>query len=318
VEKLIKECDSCQRAKSSTKKAIAYLRTLAPTRPLEIVTMNIIGPLPTSQNKNKYILAMCDHFSKWTAAFPLKDQTAAKVAVRLVEFIASHGIPEQILTDQGTNFQSELMAELYELMDIRRIRTSPFDPQTDGITERFNQTLKRMLASFVNKKQDNWDGLLLMLTFAYNSATHRAMGHTPFEVLYGRKPRIPLDLMIDSLKDEPANATRTTTSDLIQLTDRWVVDLEFNLKEIFERVKKSRDVAMAKAKIYYDRKARPGEYKVGELVLVDLKQVKKGQSKKLANRWQGSFIVIERINDVNYRVKHETKEREYKWYMLTE
>ena len=93
----------------------------------------------------------------------METQTAEDVAKRLMLVFYRHGIPETILSDQGTNFQSVLLAELYELLNIHKVRTSPYHPQTDGLTERLNRTLQAMLACYVEKEQKDWETFLRSL-----------------------------------------------------------------------------------------------------------------------------------------------------------
>ena len=96
------------------------------------------------------------------------------------------GVPEEILTDQGSNFMSKLLAELYSLLHIHSIRTSPYHPQTDGLVERFNKTLKSMLRKAVDTEGKNWDKLIPYLLFAYREVPQASTGFSPFELVYGR------------------------------------------------------------------------------------------------------------------------------------
>ena len=138
----------------------------------QLVTMDIAGPLPETMDKNKYILAICYHFTKYTVLFAMADQTAETVAFKIVEFAMTFGLPESILSDQGTNFQSQLLESLWEAMDIHQLRTSPFYSQTDALTERINRTVKEMLTHFVNEAQSDWNKKLCKLAFAYNTSVH--------------------------------------------------------------------------------------------------------------------------------------------------
>ena len=141
---------------------------------------------------------VCDHFSKWVALFALQNITAESVAKRLISLMMIHGLFINILTDGAKNFQSELLSRIYELLDIHKLKTSPYHPECDGLTERFNRTLKTMLSCFVNEHQNDWDEYLQYLAYAYNTSTHATTNHTPFEVVYGRKPKISLDLIIEN------------------------------------------------------------------------------------------------------------------------
>ena len=113
----------------------------------------------------------------------------------LVTLFARVGIPKEILTDQGTNFTSMLLQELYRLLHIRHIRTSPYHPQTDGLVERFNRTLKMMLSKTAVEKGKDWDQLLPYVLFTYCKVPQSSTGFLPFELLYGHAPRGPLDVL---------------------------------------------------------------------------------------------------------------------------
>ena len=98
---------------------------LKSTRPSQLIASDITGRLPKTKNGHEYILVVVDHFSKWTQFYALKTMEAREVADKLVEYMLLNGIPDWILTDQGTNYQSLLLAEVYDLLDIHRFRTSP-------------------------------------------------------------------------------------------------------------------------------------------------------------------------------------------------
>ena len=243
----IKTCLICQKIKNPQTMHKAKLQPLLPTRPFQVVTVDIIGPLPLSKGGNMYILVVCDHFSKWVALFALHNTTADKVAKRLISLMMIHGLFINILTDGAKNFQSELLAKVYELLDIFKLKTSPYHPECDGLTERFNRTLKTMLACFVNEHQNDWDEYLQYLAFAYNTSTHATTNYTPYEVVYGRKPKIPLDLIIENEED---------TSDEIQelnefgqeslVVKLFVEDLQEKLREVYTNVEKNRDYNVEK------------------------------------------------------------------------
>ena len=117
------------------------------SRPLERIAMDILGPLPVTERGNRYILVVGDYFTRWKEAFPMKDMEAQKVACILVnEFICRMGVPDTIHTDKGRNFESNLNKELCLMLGIRKTRTTPYHPQSDGMVERFNRTLLNMLS----------------------------------------------------------------------------------------------------------------------------------------------------------------------------
>ena len=129
--------------------------------------MDIIGPLPRTRQGNRFILVLSDYATRYPEAIPLRNITAKKVAEVLIEIFARHGIPGKILTDQGTNFTSSLLGELYKLIGVTALRTSPYHPQTDGLVERFNRTLKGMLRKVLKGEKRNWDTMVPYVLFAY-------------------------------------------------------------------------------------------------------------------------------------------------------
>ena len=138
------------------------------------------------------------------------------------------------------------MSEIYDLLDIHRLRTTSYHPQTDGQSERFMRTIKTMLTAFVNKNRHNWDVQLNRLTYAYNTAIHKTTGFTPFELMFGRMAKLPIDIFYKSPKFQLE----------LELTpDEYAQRLLSHLKAAYDDVRKNRDTRMDKAKINHDQKA---------------------------------------------------------------
>ena len=135
--------------------------------PFKRVAMDIVGPLQRSRSGNRYVLVMCDYATRYPEAVPMKTIDAECIAEELVKIFSSVGIPEEILTDQGSNFQSQLLRELYRLLHINALRTSPYHPQSDGLVERFNQTLKGMLRKVATEEGKDWDKLIPFVAFKF-------------------------------------------------------------------------------------------------------------------------------------------------------
>lgn len=129
--------------------------------------MDIICPVERSKAGNHYMLVITDYATKYLEVFPPKSVKAKTVAFSLVQFFSRVGFPHEILTDQGTNFMSTFLKQVYQLLGIKSVRTTPYHPQTDRLMEQFNQTLKQMLHKFVNDTGSDWDQWLPYLLFAY-------------------------------------------------------------------------------------------------------------------------------------------------------
>ena len=162
------------------------MRTYNVGAPLERVALDILGPLPDSDRGNKYILIIGDYFSKWTEAYAIPNQEATTVARVLVEeFVARFGIPRQIHSDRGRNFESKVFQEMCKSLGMDKTRTTPLHPQSDGMIEHFNRTIERMLSKFVAENQRDWDSHLPILMMAYRSAVHETTSFTPCELMFG-------------------------------------------------------------------------------------------------------------------------------------
>ena len=172
--------------------------------PFTCIAMDVVGPLPKTGQGHRYILVVCDYATRYPEAIPLRRFTAPAVAEQLIELFARHGVPKEILTNQGINFTTSLLQELYKMLGVKLIRTTPYHPQTDGLVERFNQTLKQMLRQLITGEGRDWNKLLPYILFAYREVPQASTGFSPFELLYGRDPRGPLDVLKEGLaKDNP-------------------------------------------------------------------------------------------------------------------
>ena len=293
VEKFIRECDSCQRIKSSIKQH-ASLKPIHTDRPLELVATDITGPLPKTKENNLYILVIIDHFTKFLKLFPIKDMLASTVATQILNYICNFGIMDRLLSDQGSNYESELIAELMDLLDIHKIRTTSFRPQTDRITERANQSIKNMIMNHVNKDQNNWDQYLDQLTFAYNTAKQMSTNFTPFELMFNRKPKIPIDIFYPAIKSDESTGENTAIDFNFKLGS-YAATTQKKLEEIFKQVKENNQLQMTKAKIRYDRQSRACDFKINDLVVM-----LDSTRKKLEPRWNGPWVIKDKTNDLNY------------------
>ena len=124
---------------------------------MERIAVDVMGPLIRSDRGNRFLLVAMDYFSKWPEAYALSNQEAKTVAEVLVsEFVSRFGVPLEIHSDQGTNFESAVFREMCSLLDIKKTRTTPLHPQSDGMVERYNRTLKTQLSLFVKDHQRDW------------------------------------------------------------------------------------------------------------------------------------------------------------------
>ena len=195
VANYCRTCEVCQKSNPKSPPRAKMVSLPVIELPFQRVAMDVIGPLPRTQRGNRFILTICDYATRYPEAIPLPSVEAPRVAREVVNLFSHVGVPDEILTDQGTNFMSSLLEEIYQLLHIKKIRTTPYHPQTDGLVERFNGTLKSMLRKFVSRSQRDWDEYLPYLLFAYREVPQETTGFSPFDLLYGCHVRGPLDVL---------------------------------------------------------------------------------------------------------------------------
>ena len=228
----------------------------------------------------------------------MQDQVAETVAEKLLDYVCKFGIPDEILTDRGTNFMSELLQEVYDLLDILRLRTSPFWPERNGLSEENVKTMKNMINAFITVTQNTWDQHINELCFAFNTAEHCSTKFTPFEVQFARTPKLPIDLFYNTDDNED-----TVTIDLNLRVEEYADRTQNKLKKLFKLVKNNQELKMNKAKLRYDRNVRAAKVKEGDLVLILDQGPKKGLNKKLMPRWKGPYRVLQVISETNYKIQ---------------
>ena len=194
--------------------------------------------------------------------------------------------------DQGTNFESHMIDELCKVFGIDKRRTTPFHPQCDGMVERYKRTLVDMLAMYVADNQKDWDYWLPQITFAYRCSKHSTTGLKPFEVMYGRKPVLPVDLQYaENEKDE----------------DNTYESIKKKLEEIKEKVYKRTQAAQKSQKKQYEKRLVFKPYNVNERVWLFNPVNKPGLSPKLAMKWYGPFTIVEKLSDITYKLIHDNQ-----------
>ena len=155
--------------------------------------MDYLSLEPDTSN-TKDILVLTDHFTKFAVAIPTANQKAKTVARCLWDnFIVCYGVPERLHTDQGPDFESKLIKELSEVIGIQKIRTTPYHPRGNPV-ERFNRTLLNMLGTLETKQKQKWREYVKPLVHAYNCTRNEVTCFTPYELMFGRTPRLPVDL----------------------------------------------------------------------------------------------------------------------------
>ncbi|KAL1266423.1 hypothetical protein QQF64_002098 [Cirrhinus molitorella] len=294
VEQKIKGCGRCVRRKAQPQKA-APLVNIQAARPLQLVCMDFLSVEPDGSN-TKDILVITDFFTKYAVAIPTPNQKARTVAKCLWEnFVTHYGFPECLHSDQGPDFESHVIKELCEVSGIRKSRTTPYHPRGNPV-ERFNRTLLSMLGTLEAKDKTRWKEFVRPLVHAYNCTKHEVTGFTPYELMFGRQPRLPVDLAFGlPHQDKPK-----------QPHSEYVRQLKSHLRESYVLASRGAMKSAKKNKTRFDKSVTPSLLEIGDRVLV--RNVRLRGKHKLADKWESEVYVVEkRAGDLPvYTVRSET------------
>ena len=296
-------CPTCCSRKTPIPAPCAPMQLDPVERPLQRVAMDILGPLPETEKGNKYILVIGDYFTKWKEAYPLPNMEAMTVARHLVsEFMCRFGVPEQLHSDQGRNFESGVIKGICELLQVRKTRTTPYHPQSDGMVERFNRTLLNLLSLSVSENERDWDVKLPVLLFAYRTSVHETTGVTPFSMMLGREARLPEDLIYGL----PVGGAPVP-----QGGREYVEHLKKAMQNAYKSIRDEAWKEMQHQKNVYDERQNERQcYQKGDFVWLHCPAVPRGHSPKFHRPWQGPYEVEEKLGDVVYRIRknHQAKQ----------
>lgn len=269
--------------------------TETPSAPLELVSIDIVGPLPaTNVNKYTVILSLIDHFTGYIEFYPLVDQKATTVAKVLIkEFVSWFGIMRRLLTDGGSNFTSDVIKELCKLLGVKKVSTTPYQPQTNVLLERRHKVLAEYLRHYANSDQTDWDEWLPLARACLNILPKTSSNYSPFELMFGRSFEMARTLM------QPPTLHYTEEDYIQELKTRmrttWQLARNNILKKKIKRVDKANET-----------KNFP-KFKVGDLVLLHDPTVKRGRSKKLDSQYIGPYKITNRTGPVNFEIKRGRK-----------
>ena len=274
------KCSRCLRRKTPQ---VAPLQPILVTQPLELVHMDYLSLEPSKGNIEN-VLVITDHFTRYALAYPSKTQTAQATARILWDnFICHYGFPEKFISDQGRNFESDLIKELCKIAGVKKVHTTPYHPQGNGQCERFNSTLCNMLGTLSEEEKSDWKSHLGCMTHAYNCTKHASTTYSPYYLMFGRHPRLPID--VEFGLNKPNCSDNSSKS-------RYIQKLRRRLNYAFQKASKYSDQQASKYKHSYDKSVKGPQLHENDLVLVKI-VAHKGRH-KLQDRWEPEeYVVIE-------------------------
>jgi len=289
VRAYCRTCPVCQRTKHDNQLPAGLLQPIpVPNEPYEQVTMDFIFKMPPTPSGKNGCIVFVDRLTKKVAWEACHDTITAKEAAKIYlnTVVRHHGVPRVIISDRDPLFMATFWDELQRLMSTKLKMSSAGHAQTDGQTEVANKMLLQLLRSYASDHPLTWDSDLAMAELAYNSSMSTSTGVSPFYALYGRNPRMPIDVRVDS-------------------KNQAVEDLVTHIRSVWDAVKVNLEKAQERQRRSANRRRREVNYAVGDKVLVATKvfKLKLKGTRKVMRVWQGPFEVVDVPSPVNVKVQ---------------
>ncbi|GAA6083783.1 uncharacterized protein LOC122335106, partial [Tachysurus ichikawai] len=209
ITRWCQECERCQLAKDNWPTARAFMGHLLASRPNEVLAIDFTVLEPSFSGQEN-VLVMTDVFSKFSMAVPTGVQRAETVVQVLVEeWFYKFGVPGRIHSDQGSNFESDLIRQLCELYQVRKSRSTPYHPAGNGQCERFNRTLYNLLRTLPGSRKRDWASCLSQVVFCYNTTPHQLTGESPYYLMFGQEPQLPVDFLLGGVPEPAAGSIQS-------------------------------------------------------------------------------------------------------------
>ena len=289
VDRHCYQCERCKISKAPQPKVKPPISSFLATRPLEVLAMDFTM-LDKSRDGRENVLVLTDVFTKFTLAIATKDQRATTVAKALVRhWFQYFGVPSRLHSDQGRNFESSVVSELCKLYGITKSRTTRYYPQGNAQCERYNRTLHSLLVTLPPEKKANWPEFLPELAYMYNCTPHSSTGFSPFYLMFGRDPHLPIDVVLG------------LTSDRYESKEDWLQQHTTNLRLASEMARYNLYRAALSRQKTFNSKAKDAPLSIGARVLVRHRVLGRN---KIQDHWQAlPYKVVDKLKDNVYKVQ---------------
>ena len=286
IKDYIKSCEICCRSKDSRHKPYGFLNPLEiPDRPWTSLSMDFITDLPSS-NGYTCIFVVLDRFTKMGHFIPFPNVPSSEDTAKafMTHIFRLHGLPNEILSDRGTQFTSKFWTSICKTLNISMKLSSPFHHQTNGLTERVNSVVEQFLRCYSNFKGSNWHNYLFLAEFCYNNSIQESLNKSPFYANYGYNPRF--SPAVPSSIDVPRAEEFTT-----------------NLAKLFKQLKENLKQARNKQEKFANQhRIKAPEFKVNDKVWINSSLILRNKNKKLKPRKLGPYKIIEKVSPVTYKI----------------
>jgi transposase InsO family protein len=306
MEQWVDTCRVCRayEMRRGIPKAVPDLPRMVPNRPWASVYVDAVGPLPRGENGHMYVLVAIDHFTRWAEVKAVRRLTADTFVEWLQQdLIGRWGPMTRLTTDRGSNFMADVAAAVHQAVGIDRHRITAWRPQSNGLVERFNGTLKQMLKAYAEETGARWPTGIKNYMYAYNTAVHSATGFTPFYLMHGWEAKLPYELLLEQRGQSEYRSVNRYVEDLIvAVNDAWTMAAA-------EMSEGDRKRQWSPATTPRQRNGVP-RFEEGQLVWVSKPFHSPGESKATRQMWYGPYTILRRLSDLVYVVDRDGAEDE--------
>ena len=199
----VKNCVRCRRYEA--RDMLPEMVTIGATEPMDLVHIDFVGMETTVATKKqpvvKTVLVVIDHFTRFIRAFVVDDRRADTVARTLYDkYFSVFGFPRRLMSDNAPEFVGKVMTALCDILNVKQLRTTTYHPQSNGSVERAHQTLIRMVSKLDPKRKHRWPDHISSICHAYNATRSQVTGYSPHFLMFGRRPRLPIDLLFPTVR----------------------------------------------------------------------------------------------------------------------
>jgi len=296
IESWVRCCETCTRQKrGAPRKRFPLIQEISGA-PFHRVSFDLIGPLPRTENGNRFALVMVDYFTKWAEAYAMPNRRALTVAnLMSTRWFATHGVPLKLHCDNGQELKGYLMQDLKALLNVRGTFITPYRPKANGLVERTNGTIESIVMCMVGENRHTWDEALPYAVMAYRATPHSSTGFTPNMLVYGRENNFPSDLMFGSSTGRTVPQEYKCYCYFVDETRKQVIRCHEIAREVM-------GVAAEQQKRFHDEDTAPRSFNPGDVVWFFEKRL---GARSLGSGWTGKYVVVEKVGPSTYRIARD-------------
>ena len=291
VNRVVDQCDRCLRNKANVKPKVDSMPMQRGKEVWSLLHLDLVGPLQVTTRGHRYILSVVDSFSKYICLRALVDKSANEVVNKFTTLMNQYGTPEKVVTDNGKEFIAEKMEKLLKYYNVKHHTTAAYHPEANGKVERTNRDLMIKIRIITEELNDEWDILLPTVEMALNNRQHRGTRVPPFLLMFGRTPRLPMNIF--KLDNQETDEVPVFTNE-----DDFFLAKRRTAREVVQQVERN----LQKYERSFESKGlEKEENPVDGIIYLDIPLP---GTNKMSPRYLGPYVVIRKITPVTYEVEN--------------